>query len=102
MKFIALKTEDGKKKGKISFYCRVLGVTRQGLHEYLKNRDKPWKYEELAAEMMEIIYEDECNDTYGRDRMYFALLQRHSDKNDIPSESTIYRIMKEIGIYSQA
>lgn len=30
--------------------------------------------------------------------MYFALLQRHSDKNDIPSESTIYRIMKEIGI----
>ncbi len=98
MKFIALKTDDGKKKGKIAFCCRVLEVTRQGFYEYLDNRDKPWKYDEPAAEMMEIIYEDECNDTYGRDRMYYALLQHHSDKNDIPSKSTIYRIMKEIGI----
>lgn len=26
MKFIALKTEDGKKKGKIAFCCKMLGV----------------------------------------------------------------------------
>ena len=66
MKFIALKTKDGTERGKIAFYCRVLDVTRQGFYDYLKNRDKPWKYEALAAEMMEIIDEDECNDTYGK------------------------------------
>ena len=36
MKFIALKTEDGKIKGKIAFYCRALKVTRQGFYDYLK------------------------------------------------------------------
>ena len=64
MKFIALKTKDGTERGKTSFYCRVLDVTRQGFYDYLKNRDKPWKYKTPAAEMMEIIDEDECNDTY--------------------------------------
>ena len=98
MKFIALKTNDGKETGKISFYCRVLEVTRQGFYEYLKNRDKLWKYEALAAEMMEIIYEDECNDTYGRKRMHQALLQRHPDGEGVPSESTVYRVMHDIGI----
>ena len=48
MKFIALKTKDGAERGKIAFYCRVLDVTRQGFYEYLKNRDKPWKYEALG------------------------------------------------------
>lgn len=98
MKFIALKTNDGTETGKIAFYCRVLEVTRQGFYDYLKNRDKPWKYEALAAEMMEIIDEDECNDTYGRKRMYQALLLRHSEDESIPSESTVYRVMKAIGI----
>ena len=79
MKFIALKTKDGKERGKIAFYCRVLDVTRQGFYDYLKNRDKPWKYEALAAEMMDIIDEDECNDTYGRERMHQALLLKHPD-----------------------
>ena len=98
MKFIALKTNDGTETGKNAFYCRVLEVTRQGFYDYLKNRDKPWKYEALAAEMMEIIDEDECNDTYGRKRMYQALLLKHSEAESIPSESTIYRVMREIGI----
>ena len=98
MKFIALKTNDGTERGKIAFYCRVLEVTRQGFYDYLKNRDKPWKYEALAAEMMEILDEDECNDTYGRKRMYQALLLKHSEDESIPSESTVYRVMKEIGI----
>ena len=60
MKFIALKTCDGGAKGRISFCCKALKVTRQGFHEYLKNRNKPWKHEELAAKMMEILNEDEC------------------------------------------
>ena len=55
MKFIALKTNDGQETGKISFYCRVLEVTRQAFRDYLENRDKPWKHEALAAKMMEII-----------------------------------------------
>ena len=97
MKFIALKTNDGTETGKIAFYCRVLEVTRQGFYVYLKNRDKPWKYEALAAEMIEIVDEDECNDTYGRKRMYYALLQKHTDGEGVPSESTVYRVMNEIG-----
>ena len=63
MRFIALKTCDGGAKGRISFCCKALKVTRQGFHGYLKNRNKPWKHEELAAKMMEILHEDECNDT---------------------------------------
>ena len=41
MKFIAHKTDDGRNKGKISFYCEALGVSGQGFYKYLENRDKP-------------------------------------------------------------
>ena len=51
MKFIAHKTDDGRNKGKISFYCEALGVSRQGFYKYLENRDKPWKYEALSEKM---------------------------------------------------
>ena len=44
MKYIALRTEGGKKKGKIAFYCLVLGVSRQGFYQYMTNRDRPWKF----------------------------------------------------------
>ena len=66
MIFLALKTEDGRITGKISFYCRMLGISRQGFYKYLANKDRPWKYQDLADAMKEIISEDECNDTYGR------------------------------------
>ena len=49
MKFIAMKTENGRITGKIAFYCKALDVSRQGFYEYMKNKDKPWKYESLAA-----------------------------------------------------
>ena len=52
--FIAIKTEDGKNKGKIAFYCKVLGVTRQGFYHYLKTKDLPWKYQALADAMIDI------------------------------------------------
>ena len=97
MKFIALKTCEGGAKGRISFCCKALKVTRQGFHEYLKNRNKPWKHEELAAKMMEILHEDECNDTYGLERMNKALLLKYPDSG-IPSETTVYRVMTAIGI----
>ena len=58
MKFIALKTEDGRKTGKITFSCKALKVSRQGFYEYLKNKNNPWKYEDLADVMKEIIKDD--------------------------------------------
>lgn len=48
---IVIITKDEAVRGKIAFCCRVLEVTRQGFYNYLKNRDKPWKYEVPAAEM---------------------------------------------------
>lgn len=86
-----------KETGKISFYCRVVEVTRQGFRDYLENRAKPWNHEALAAKMMKIIAEDEWNDTYGRERMHQALALKYPDA-DIPGESTVYRVMRDIGI----
>ena len=97
MKFINLKTNGGKEKGKISFYCRCMDVTRQGFYWYLHHRDDPWKYEEIAGKMREIVAEDECNDTYGRCRMRAALALKYPDEK-IPSERTVYRIMEAIGL----
>lgn len=64
MMFIAIKTKDGVIKGKLSFYCRMLGVSRQGFYKYLAIKDRPWKYQDLADAMRVIHAEDECNDTY--------------------------------------
>lgn len=97
MKFIDIKTNGGCIKGKIAFYCDVLKVSRQGFYCYLKHRDDPWKYEGIAGKMRSILAEDECNDTYGRCRMYAALKLKYPDE-DIPSERTIYRIMEKIGM----
>ena len=48
MKFIALKTNDGQKTGKIAFYCKLLHVSRQGFYKYLKAQTHPWKYQDVA------------------------------------------------------
>lgn len=98
MKFIAEKTDDGRIKGKISLYCRILNVSREGFRKYLKNKDKPWKYEPLVQMMKDIIDADECNDTYGSIRMHQALVLLYSKDMVIPSERTIYRIMKRAGL----
>ncbi len=97
MKFIAIKTDDGTIKGKIAFYCGTLNVTRQGFYWYLKHRNIPWKYEDLAEKIRTIEAEDECNNTYGRCRMYQALKLKYPNE-DIPCERTVYRIMEEIGL----
>lgn len=98
MIFIAIKTDDGMIKGKISFYCKVLGVSRQGFNNYLKTKGQQWKYQSLADAMMDIHNEDECNDTYGRIRMYQALKLKQPEGISIPSERTVYRIMETIGL----
>ena len=59
LKFIAVKTDGGRIKGNISFYCRILKVSREAFRKYLINKDKPWKYKALADEMRKITEEDE-------------------------------------------
>ena len=98
MKFIAIKTADGSITGNISFYCKMLHVTRQGFYKYLVNRDRPWKYQDLAAAMLDIHSEDEYNDSYGRIRMYQALCLKSPEGINIPSERTVYRVMERIGL----
>jgi len=98
MRFIALKTEDGAGKVKLSLYCRTLGVSRQGFYKYLVNRDRPWKYQALAEAMLEVLAEDACSDTYGRKRMYQELLLRQRPGVPIPSERTVYQVTEEMGI----
>ena len=98
MKFLDMKTNGGETKGRISFYCKTMEVSRQGFYQYLKNKDKPWKYQALADAMFDILDEDECNDSYGRERMRDALLLKQPDGIVVPSERTVYRIMERIGI----
>lgn len=68
--FLAIKTEDGVIMGKISFHCRRLMVTWRGFYKYQENKNRPWKYQELDDAMRANASADECNDTYGRTRMY--------------------------------
>ena len=98
MMFLAIKTGDGVIKGKISFCCRMLKVTRQGFYKYPANKDRPWKYRQLADAMRTVVSEDECNDTYGRIRMYQALLLKQPEGVRIPDKRTVCRIMEEIGL----
>ena len=48
--------------------------------------------------MKEILEEDECSDTYGRIRMYQALILKQPEHVEILGERTVYRVMGEIGI----
>lgn len=96
-----MKTDDGRIKGKISFYCRALDVSRAAFYDYLERKDKPWKYEPLVCEMLKILGEDEYNDCYGRERMYLALMQKKKAGElsiDIPCEGTVRNVMKQIGL----
>ena len=51
MRFLAMKTDGGVKRGKLSLYCRVLEVSRQGFYRYLARQGRPWKYQGLAEAM---------------------------------------------------
>jgi transposase InsO family protein len=86
----------------IVFMSNILSVSRQGYYRYVNSLEKPYKYELLLAEMLKIIAEDECNDTYGSMRMWEALQCKKSLGDatfpHIPHERTVYRIMKEHGL----
>lgn len=98
MRFVAEKTDGGKWTGKISLYCRVLEISRQGFYRYLARQGRPWKYQGLAEAMWAIHDEDLCNDTYGRGRMRQALLLAQPEGVRIPSEGTVRRVMERIGL----
>ena len=74
--YIAIRTDDGRNIGKISFYCSTLQVSRQAFYDYLERKGKPWKYQPLADAILKIHDEDEENADYGRVRMYQALKYR--------------------------
>ena len=74
--FIAIKTDDGRIKGKISFYCKVLHVSRQAFNKFLKAKDTPWKYQALADAMLDICSEDECNDTFPAKELFIVSWQK--------------------------
>ena len=76
----------------------MLGISRQDFYKYLSNKGRTWKYQDLADAMKEIIREDACNDTYGRIRIYQALLPKQPKGVHIPSERTVYRVMDQIGL----
>ena len=71
--YIAIRTDDGRNTGKISFYCNTLQISRQAFYDYLGRKGKPWKYQPLADAMRKIHDEDEENADYGRVHMYQAL-----------------------------
>ena len=75
-------------------------MSRQAFYKYLERKDLPWKYDYIVKSMHEILKEDQCNDTYGRYRMFAALKLKHQDDPDfhILSERTIYRIMEVAGL----
>ncbi len=87
MMFPAIKTEDGVIKGKVSFCCRMLKVTRQGFYKYPADMDRPWKYRQPADAMRTVVSEDECSDTCGRIRMYQALLLKQPEGVRIESRA---------------
>lgn len=78
----------------------MLHISRQAFYDYLKRKDRPWKYQPIADEMFAILEEDTCNDTYGRYRMHKALELKHEDDESfkLPSERTIYRIMGTLNL----
>lgn len=98
MRFLAQKMSDGNGKRNLALYCRVLEVSRQGYYQYLSRSNRPWKYQGLAEAMQAIHEEDICSDTYGRKRMYQALLLKQPEGVTIPSERTVCRVMNEIGL----
>ncbi len=65
-------------------------MTRQGFYNYPANKDRPWKYQDLADVMRAIVTEDECNGTYRRICMYQALLLKQPEGVCIPAKRTVF------------
>ena len=76
--------------------CRVLEVTPQGYRKW--KIEKPYKHALLLARIKEIIAEHPLNKNYGARRICEGLKLKY---DDIPSLSTVQRVMRENGIKRQ-
>jgi transposase InsO family protein len=73
--------------------CRVLHVTKQGYYQWLRSRDKPYKYAGLLAMIFKVLAEHpENKGNYGARRVFLRLKQPVYDYGG--SYSTVYRVMK--------
>ena len=100
MKFMSQKISDGKGKRNIARFCRWLNVSRQGFYKFMNKPERPWKHATIAQAIRDIVAEDEWNDNYGKKRILEALQLKYPD-GELPSITTIYRIMKKMGIIQQ-
>ena len=77
--------------------CQVLYVTKQGYYQWLRSKDKPYKYAVLLAQILEVLAEDpENGGSYGARRVFLRLKQPEYGYSG--SYSTIYRVMKTNGL----
>jgi len=73
--------------------CHVLNVTKQGYYQWLRSKDKPYKYAGLLAMIMKVLAEDPENEgNYGARRVFLRLKQ--PEYGYTGSYSTIYRVMR--------
>lgn len=89
MKYIELCRHEGK--WSTAALCRVLQVSESGYYKYLRNKNNPYKYADLLAQIYKLLKEDPENANYGVKRIYEYL---KNFKNYRESYSTIYRICK--------
>lgn len=78
--------------------ARILQVTPQGYHKWIKSPDKPYKHAVLLGLMQAIIDEDEENKEYGIKRMFEALAYKHAYTGSL---STVARVMRENNLIHQ-
>lgn len=52
----------------------------------------------MADALLDVCNEDECNDTYGRIRMYQELQLKQPEGVNIPGERTVYHVMEKMGL----
>ena len=73
--------------------CKVLLVTKQGYYQWLRDRDKPYKYAALLVMINKVLAEDpENKGNYGARRVFLRLTQ--PEYSYTGSYSTVYRVMK--------
>ena len=96
--FIAIKTDDGRIKGKISFYCKVLHVSRQAFNKFLKQKIPLGNIRHWQMQCLIFAAKMNAMTLTGRIRMYQALQLKQPEGVHIPGERTVYRVMAEIGL----
>lgn len=71
--------------------CRALSVNEKGYYKWLRNGEKPKKWQVLLIEIHKILDEEPENDNYGADRMLTALARK-----GIPSSlSSVRRALRK-------